>query len=194
MSVAAVGAFAQGTVTFLNDTTTLSTPPDRFVRYGQTAASVGLTPGAGAGGTNIQVQLYYGTSGTAESALIPLSAAPARLRVSTSSAVGTWSAGGARTFQTAAAGAQLTLQVRVWDINFGSTYEAAFANGGGFQGKSATFGYVVPQPADPPASFVMANFGGVTIDIVPEPGSFALAGLGAAAGLAAGLGCACLAG
>jgi len=180
MSVAAVGAFAQGTVTFLNDTATLSTPPDRFVRFG---TSTGPLQGQAAYGTNIQVTLYYGTSGSAESALIPVSAGPARLRVSTSTAVGTWQAGGSRTFQTAGPGASLVLQVRAWDINYGATYEAAATNpnNAGFLGKSALFGYVVPAASDPPAAFLMANFAGLALEAVPEPGSFALAGLGAAA-------------
>lgn len=179
MSVAAVGAFAQGTVTFLNDTTTLSTPPDRFIRFGTSTT----TPGAAAYGTNIQVQLYFGTSGSAESALIPVSAGPAKLRTSTSTAVGTWQLGGTRTFQSAAPGASLVLQIRAWDINFGATYEAAAAANQGLLGKSAMFAYTVPQPTDPPAAFIMANFAGVTLETagIPEPGSFALAGLGAAA-------------
>jgi len=187
MSVAALGAFAQGTVTFLNDTVTLGTSQDRFIRFG----SSGSPAGGLAFGTNIQVQLYYGASGSAESALIPLSAGPARLRVSTSSAIGTWT-GGSRTFQSAAPGAGLTLQIRVWDINFGATYDAAAANpnNGGLIGKSGLFAYTVPQATDPASAFVMANWtsqtiggvtGGVVIDVVPEPATFALAGLGAAA-------------
>jgi hypothetical protein len=187
MSVASLGAFAQGTVTFLNDTVTLGTSQDRFIRFGATSPN----PGGLASGTNIQVQLYYGVSGAAEGALIPLSAGPARLRVSTSSAVGTWQ-GGSRTFQTAGPGASLTLQIRVWDINFGSTYEEAAlnVNNTGLIGKSGLFGYIVPQPTDPASAFVMANWqsqtvggvtGGVVINQVPEPATFALAGLGAAA-------------
>jgi hypothetical protein len=48
MSLVAVAALAQGTVNFLNDTVSLSTPPDRFIRFG---------PGQPAFGTNFQVQL-----------------------------------------------------------------------------------------------------------------------------------------
>jgi len=179
-SVAALAAFGQGTVNFANDAGVLSTPPDRFIRFGSTA---GALSGQGASGTNLQVQLYYGASTAAESSLVALSAAPARLRVSTSLSVGTWSAGGIRTFQTAAAGTQLVLQVRVWDINYGATYDAAAINpnNSGFIGKSVLFGYTVPQPTDPPASAILAGLTTFNIDVVPEPGSFALAGLGAAA-------------
>jgi hypothetical protein len=183
MSVAAVAAFAQGTINFANDGGAISSPPDRFVRYGPGAAAKGFTPGTAAGGTNIQIQLYYGVSGTPESSLVPLTAAPARLRVSTSTSVGTWSAGGTRTFTGQGPGATLVLQVRAWDIAFGATYDAAFNNpaNDGLLGKSQLFTYVVPQTTDPPASFNMANFVGFNIEPVPEPASFALAGLGAAA-------------
>jgi len=182
ITTAAVSVFAQGTVFFANDTATLPSPPDRFIRFGAGAAAGGATPGAAAYGTNIQVQLYYGTSGSAESALIPLSAGAARLRVSTSTAVGTW-LGGTRTIQSAGPAAQLTLQIRAWDINYGASYEAAATNpnNAGFIGKSALFGYIVPQPTDPVAASYMNNFVSFSIDIVPEPSTFALAGLGAAA-------------
>jgi len=182
MSMAAVAAFAQGTVTFLNDAATLSTPPDRFVRFGpQAAVANGVTNNAPAFGTNLLVQLYYGASTAAEGSLIAITAGPARLRASTSTAVGTWSSGGTRTLSAplGAPGTVLELQVRVWDQNFGATYELAGANG--VQGKSGIFLYTVPQTTDPPASFVMAGFQSFTINAVPEPGTLALAGLGAAA-------------
>jgi hypothetical protein len=181
MSVAAAAAFAQGTVTFLNDTVTLSTPPDRLIRFGAAAAaSLGVPVNAPAFGTNMQVQLYYGASTDAAASLVPLTASPARLRGSTSAGVGTW-LGGTRTFQSAGPGAVLNMQVRVWDINFGTTYENAT---GGIKGTSGVFLYTVPQPTDPSGNFAMSNFGGFTIDgggIIPEPTTFALAGLGAAA-------------
>jgi len=188
LSVAAAGAFAQGTVTFLNDTGTLSTPPDRFIRFalGSTTGNVFGTNQALGVGTNFQVQLYYGASTAADASLLAVSSTPARLRGSTSSAAGTWSNGGTRTFSGFDFGSgNIKLQVRVWDINAGATYDAALA-AGGVTGASQSFLYAMPSTAaDPPGNFIMSNFSGFSLTgggvITPEPGTLALAGLGAAA-------------
>ena len=55
MSVASAAAFAQGTVNFLNDTVTLSSPPDRLIRFAFVYPP--FPPGSPAFGTNFQVQL-----------------------------------------------------------------------------------------------------------------------------------------
>src|SRR6266576_4783372 len=82
-------AVGQGTVNFINDSATLSTPPDRLIRfYGPYPG--GSTPGVG---TNYQVQLYYGASTSPESSLVALSATPARLRASTTAFPGVWLGG-----------------------------------------------------------------------------------------------------
>jgi hypothetical protein len=175
LSLTAVVAFGQGTVFFANDSGTLSSPPDRLIRFGFT--------GLPATGTNIQVQLYYGASTAAEGALVAVTSAPGRLRVSTSTIPGVWSAGGDRTLGNFAFGTPVTLQVRAWDINFGATYEAALANPAntGLIGKSVPFAYQIPATAaDPVANFFMSNFQGFSLGI-PEPSTFALAGLGAGA-------------
>jgi len=184
MSVAAVGAFAQGTVTFLNDTGTLTSPPDRFIRFGaNAAASLGVAVNSAAFGTNLQVQLYYGASTDPVGSLVAVTTAPARLRASTSAGVGTWSAGGSRTLGNFGPGVTVDLQVRVWDINKGATYDAAIAAGGGINGTSQVFTYLIPNPSDPGSAFNMANFTGFSIDAapIPEPSTFALAGMGVAA-------------
>jgi hypothetical protein len=183
MTVAAVGAFAQGTVNFLNDTVTLSTPPDRFIRFGTGQGALSGTP---AFGTNIQVQLYYGASTAPEAALIPVTSAPARLRASTSTAIGTWSAGGFRTLTGFDFGAgTVNIQLRAWDITLGATYELAFQNpafAGSLSGKSSVFQYLIPASSGAPGGdFVMKNFQTFAVDAIPEPSTFALAGLGAAA-------------
>jgi len=181
-SLAAVAAFAQGTVTFLNDTGTLTTPPDRFIRFasGATPGNSFGTAGAPAFGTNFAVQLYYGASSATEASFIPVTSAPSKLRASTSAGIGTWSAGGSRTLNFAP-GTTVQLQVRVWDLNAGATYESTFALGIGTGGSSTAFLYTIPQPSDPGSAFNMANFAAFTINAVPEPTTFALAGLGAAA-------------
>lgn len=181
MSVAAVAAFAQGTVNFLNDSVTLSSPPDRLIRFGPGVPLAG-TP---AFGTNIQVQLYYGASTALEGSLIAVSTAPARLRASTSLAIGTWSSGGFRTLSGFDFGAgTVNLQVRVWDINDGATWELARQNpaAAGLYGQSEIFQYLIPASSGAPGGdFAMKGFSTFNIIPVPEPSSFALAGLGAAA-------------
>ena len=182
--VAAAAAFGQGTVNFLNDTVTLSTPPDRFIRFGFGFFPV-FPPGTPAFGTNLQVQLYYGASTATAGSLVAVSTAPARLRASTTTAPGTWSAGGFRTLTGFDFGAgTVNLQVRLWDIADGATFEAALGRPGGpngFLAASPVFTYLIPASSGAPGGdFVMKNFTGFSIDI-PEPSSFALAGLGAAA-------------
>lgn len=178
LSLTAVAAFGQGTVFFGNDSATLTSPPDRLIRFASTAAP--------AVGTNLQVQLYYGAAGTLSGALTAVSSTPGRLRASTTTAPGVWSGGGDRTLGSLAFGTAATLQVRVWDINFGATFEAAAANpnNNGFIGVSAPFTYQIPATAANPASdFFMVNFTGFSIapaTVVPEPGTLALAGFGAA--------------
>src|ERR1051326_6393749 len=166
-SLAALGAFAQGTVNFVNDTVNLTQPPDRYIRFA-TAASAGNTFGtnlARAGGTNFAVQLYYGASTAAESSLVPLTAGPANLRGTTSASVGVWINGGIRTFTAGAPGDVLELQVRVWDINFGSSYESASQNVAynSSIGKSAIFLYTVPASTAAPGAFLLGNFTSFTI-------------------------------
>jgi len=175
--ISVCSGFAQGTINFVNDSSTLSSPPDRLIRFGASISPFGTNNAPGVG-TNWKVQLYYGFSTTAESALIPLTAAPANLRVSTTSAPGVWANGGLRTFTGPGPGLVLRLQIRVWDINFGATFEQAEAFGS-ITGTSRTFLYTVPQPSDPSSALLMANFQGMLIDI-PEPSALSLAGVGLA--------------
>jgi len=182
--VAAV-AFGQGTVFFANDPGTLTSPPDRLVRFaaGNTPGNVFGTNFAGVVGTNFQAQLYFGASSAPDGALVPVSTTPGRFRASTTTLAGVWASGGDRTLGTNPFGSTVKLQVRVWDINAGATYEAAILNTGNFaSGTSASFLYNIPGGAgNPPTDFYMYNFSTFTIQAVPEPATFALAGLGAAA-------------
>jgi hypothetical protein len=64
------------------------------------------------------------------------------------------------------------LQVRVWDINQGTTYEQAQATGG-FAGTSQPFLYQVPaSPSDLGRALVMSNFVGFTITLFQDPPVF----------------------
>lgn len=128
-------------------------------------------------GTNMAAQLYYGAAGAPADALIPVTSAPARFRVSTSTSTGTWS-GGTRTLTGFQGGDTVTLQVRVWDGNRGATYETR--TGGNF-GASATFTYLIPpgpQPI-PTTEYLMRNLQSFTL--VPEPSviGLGLVGIGA---------------
>jgi hypothetical protein len=173
MSLTAAVAFGQGTVFFANDSNTLPSPPDRLIRFQDT--------GGPAVGTNIQVQLYVGSD---INSLTAISAPSARLRAATTTIPGVWAGGGDRTLTGFNFGAQVILQVRAWDIADGATYEAALGKPVrvGYIGTSLPFAYQIPTSAQsPPAEFYMVNFSGFNVIPVPEPGTFALAGLGAAA-------------
>ncbi len=183
---AAVSAFAQGTVRFSNDSSDLASPPDRFVRYDATAANVNPAYTAGSrvfsnGTPGLRAQLYYGASTANESSLVAVTTAPSTFKNSTSASVGSWFSGG-RTldgFPNSSDGNIVNLQVRVWDINLASSYEAATALGAaytGLIGQSLIFTYTIPT--DPLGSldlFNMKNFQGFTIGLpVPEPSTIAL--------------------
>ena len=59
----------------------------------------------------------------------------------------------------------------------------ALANlgGAGLFGQSGIFNYTIPAAGSPPTAYLPSGQTPFTIGIVPEPGTFALAGLGAAA-------------
>jgi len=194
VTVAFVGSvFAQGTVQFVNDPVSLTSPPDRMVRFAaaNTPGNVTGIAGAPTVGTNFQVQLYYGAAGADPSTLVPVASAPGRMRASSTVSPGVWSSGGIRTLTGFVYGDNATpvgrynvqLQVRVWDITDGTTFEAArLANPLGVFGLSQPFSYLMPASGSaPPADFFMTGFQSFTIGVVPEPSTMALAGLGAAA-------------
>jgi hypothetical protein len=175
-----LSAGAQGTINFANDTASLSSPPDRLIRFGDRIdpGNVFQTNGAPAVGTNFQVQLYYGASTAQESSLIPLTSAPGRLRASTTSVPGVWSGGGVRTLSFFAPGDTVKIQLRVWDINFAPTFEQALANPAYVSslGVSPSFLYTIPASGNPTlAELAMNNFTGMCIgtpeSCIPEPES-----------------------
>jgi len=185
LSLTAALAFGQGTVWFDNAPTTLSSPPNRQVTFrdATTPGNVFGTAGAPAVGTNFYASLYYKVGTVTDDSLLALATkSQSKLRASTTTVPGTWSGVAYATLDGVPFGAgAVTLQVRVWDSVAGATYDASLANNG-VTGKSALFSYAMPGSAsDPAASFFMANFNGFTIQAVPEPSTFALAGLGAAA-------------
>jgi hypothetical protein len=186
-----ISTHAQGTVTFANDSTSLSSPPDRLVRFNSTASTVNPLYVAGApvfsnANTGLRAILYYGSSTAAEGSLVAVTTAPSTFKNSASPNVGTWFTLVGVPLTGFNPGDTVNLQVRVWDISLASSYEAAVASGLGLQGKSTTFLYTIPSGATTPAQFIMGSgnpgvFSSFTIGVVPEPSTIALAGLGAAA-------------
>ena len=187
----AFNSFGQGTVNFSNSSLDIVSPPDRLVRYDASAASINPAYTAGSrvfsnGTAGLRAQLYFGASTANESSLVAVSAAPTTFRGSTSANVGTWIGGGSRALDGFSSGT-VNLQVRVWDINLASSYEAATALGAayaGLLGTSLIFQYTIPtDPLAPLSAFNMNAFQGFNIGtvVIPEPSTIVLAGLGAAA-------------
>jgi hypothetical protein len=166
--VGGVSGFAQipNTVNFNNNVLT----PTPYVYY--------FFDGSRLSGTNYAAQLYYGANGAPADSLIPVTSAAARFRPSTSGSIGTW-AGGTRTLTGFNPGDTVTLQVKVWDTTFGSSFETRT---GGHIGQSAPFTYLIPpgpQPI-PTTDYYMRNFQSFVVGI-PEPSviSLGLVGIGA---------------
>jgi hypothetical protein len=164
VAASACSAFAQGTVSF-NNNSAFTTTADRLVRD---------LAGAPLVGTNWVAQLY---SGADANSLTALTDPVVRFRVPTTTSPGTWS-GATRALPGFTSGQTATLQVRVWDGNLFANYAAAVA-GGGIYGLSTPFTYTVPAAGSPPAAFFMEGLRGFTL--VPEPSVIALGVLGAAA-------------
>jgi hypothetical protein len=115
-------------------------------------------------------QLYYGANA---GSLAAHTAAPSRFSP-TASGAGTW-IGGDRTLTGFAPGQTVAMQVVVWDMRSGSTYENA-----ALRGASRAFTYTVPvDPLAPPAAYFMEGFGG--FNFIPEPSVTGLALVGAGA-------------
>ncbi len=161
----ASAAFGQGTIDFNNVSSKLSSPPDRLVRNTNSITPFGTNnaPVVNTGTTSYRAQLYYATNGTVEGSLVAVTSAPAVFRLSTTANPGTWN-GGVRTLDGFTTNNVVTVQVRVWDNQFASSYEAAVALGtlyAGQLGKSAPFTYTVPDAGTAtPSAFFMSLYQG----------------------------------
>jgi len=159
-----VSVFAQGTVNFNNGGIVFAQTADRNVYLGQVGGTLAV-------GTTYKAQLYVGADAAS---LVPISAAISSFRAT--AGAGTWS-GGSRTLTDTAgksynAGESVMLSVRAWDVSTGATWDVATA-----RGASTPFAYTVPAAGSPPGAFYMEGLRAFAI-VVPEPGTFALAGLG----------------
>lgn len=181
----AASAFAQGTVNFSNNGTTL-------VKAGADAASAVAVPAAGG-----YVQFLWAPSGstagayTGQSLTAWLGANTAWKAIDTSiKAFGPVAGrflGGTVSVPTATAGAPIQAIVAAWTGNFAS-FDAAVAAGTGQWGLSSAFAVATGNPNTTPAGTpgLITGAGGftgmtITSSIIPEPSTLTLAGLGAAA-------------
>jgi hypothetical protein len=159
----AMGAFAQGTVQFINNASTL----------------VSFQAG-GAVPAGYNIGLWYGVEGTADENALALIAS------TTTAAPGRFVGGNVTTPDTTAGGGMAVFQIRAWESGFAS-YAAAFS-GGGNVGSSDLWTQITGNatPTDLPKQIVPPTGGFTGIDnvaIVPEPSTIALGllGLGALA-------------
>jgi len=187
-----VGAFAQGTVTFGNATSTAGiTPADRQVTFSATAAAYNplLIAGAnvssnyaGVDLSGLRVAMLYAPTTVTDLTKFSLGSFGLypTFKGSTSATAGSWFTKTA-TMDGITAGTTVNMAAIVWDTKLAASPldKAALA---GLWGSSAIFQYTVPAGSTPaPAEFVPQNLRAFSIGIVPEPTSFALLGLGAAA-------------
>lgn len=158
-----LSTFAQGTVTFGNTSGLFATPADRYVYAGQIGNPANLLKG-----TQYRAQLYWSvtSSGTFEA----VDSNPAAFRSTSTTLPGTWVQ--QDKIVPAAQGSTVFLQVRVWDSTGGSSYETSSA-----YARSDTFSWRVPVTGDPPTAAIMENLRAIG-PMVPEPSTFALAGVG----------------
>ncbi|MCI0748723.1 MAG: hypothetical protein L0Y58_25220 [Verrucomicrobia subdivision 3 bacterium] len=157
----AVACCAQGTVTFVNSGT-FPTIADRLVYD---------IDGSPLVGTNYVAQLYYGADA---SSLQAHTAAPSRFRLPTTASPGTWS-GGTRTLTGFGAGSTVAMQVRVWDSNYGATFEEASqkVTPANQYGVSCPFFYILPPPSCT-CDFLMDNLRSFTLVTNPPAGIIAI--------------------
>jgi len=123
--------------------------------------------------------LYWGVTGSTELQLVQIGAT-----VTVTAGTGFLSTPATRTTGTATPeGASAFFQVRAWNGGF-ATYEAAALAGTGFLGTTTVFANLTGAPNGVPPSVPASLTGWTTplvVRAVPEPSTFALAGLGAAA-------------
>lgn len=160
--LAVAGAYAQGTVNFVNKTSGGIDAPV-FDVDGTTKLT----------GSGFLAGLYNGESLVGD-------AVPFR----TGTGAGYWNPAPSalRTLDSVAPGANATLTVRAWDASKGATYAAALA-AGGKTGKSAAVTVATGGAGSPPS--LAADLTGLKsfslVAAVPEPSTIALAAIGAAA-------------
>jgi len=162
LGLVAVGALAQGQFTFGNKNLIATPPID---------APVKNVDGSFLAGTGFWAQAYVKLAADPESSYQPVGTA---LNFRTDLNAGYIRSTVVTT--TFAANTAVTVQMRAWDATSGASYEAARDSGGKY-GKSNDVALQVSGPPNTPPD--MTGLTGFTL--VPEPSTFALGVLGAAA-------------
>ncbi len=165
------GVYAQGLVDFRNKIT-------GFVDAAVYADTVGGTKLAGDFmGGNFVAQLYFGTANTPNS-FNAIADPPVPFR--TGAAAGYWNAGAdsSRALPGIAAGTMNAwVQVRVWDLTKGATYDAAKA-AGSLYGLSNAFQVDATGPPAAPGALLGLQQFALQGGVIPEPSTIALGLLG----------------
>lgn len=169
--VVAVGAFAQGQVSFKNFFT-----PYTFVYLADGVTKVPASTGPNVGA--FAVDLYYGTAGISN----PDSLTPMGLKAffsSTAAQAGLFN-GGVQLIPGVPAGSTATLQIRAWETMGGlyTSYASALQGATGLVGEGNLV--QVALNTAPSTAPTMIGITSITMHPVPEPTAAAIAGLGLA--------------
>jgi hypothetical protein len=163
---ASLSSFAQSSVTFANDGSTLIRQP-------------GSTSGVAVGA--YRVEMLYAPVSVADAEFTTM-AIRLGSDVGISPAAGRFNGGG-RTAPTTTAGSAGKYMIRAWSGAVGSSYDSVVQSGSGFVGKSGvmtiTGGNPTTTPAGTPTPIVGNGFTGFEVSPVPEPSAIALGLLGA---------------
>ena len=164
LAAGTMSVFAQGTVQFANNVLwTTSTDQSRLVYLNSVGAGNELV------GTQYRAILYYGANA---GSLTPVAGTGNAFRAPGTTSPGTWASPGPRTLTGFTTGDSVTLVVRAWDSTGGfNTWESAL-----LKGESQAFSYLVPATGEAASKYFMEGLRAFAI--VPEPGTFALGGLG----------------
>lgn len=157
-------AFAQGTLVFAN------------LAGGVNAPITNAATGARITSPLYLADLYFSTATGTSTAGLQAAGFNVPFSTTTSGGGGGYFLGGTRSVTGATAG--IIAQVRVWNSQAGSTFEAARAAGVDWGVSGTILVTLAIPPATPPPLTGLQPF---TVNIIPEPSTFALAGLGAAA-------------
>jgi len=165
---AALGAYAQGTLTFANAAPGVDAPVTNAM----------VTPRVRAAGAAFATALYIGPAGTLNASALTTNGVSGTSANFQSGAASGYFNGGVRDIAGTIAGNIITAQVRAWSTAAGGSWEAA---GPGARGESnliqVTLGGGTALPAN------LLGLQGFNVGVVPEPSSIALGllGLGAIA-------------
>jgi hypothetical protein len=173
VAVTATLSYAQGTVTFQNGTLNRATLIDPGVSTIQVPTTAGL----------INYGLFWGTT-AGNLTLVPT------LGVNSTASAGIISAANPFPIPGSTEGQSVFLQVKGWSASFGSDWLAASTAPGAYFGQTRVVQTTLAPTAGPGTVLWQSASGtaadrffplALTLNPVPEPTSFALAGLGAAA-------------